>query len=62
VADSKQTLICAYLSAAVLVGLALNALFGWAWADSAAALVIAAFAAREGVEAWRGDTCAARLR
>jgi divalent metal cation (Fe/Co/Zn/Cd) transporter len=60
VADSKQTLICAYLSAAVLVGLALNALFGWAWADSAAALVIAAFALREGAEAWRGDACAAR--
>lgn len=58
VADSKQTLICAYLSAAVLAGLALNSLFGWAWADSLAALVIAVFAVREGVEAWRGDTCA----
>lgn len=58
VADSKQTLICAYLSVAVLLGLALNSLFGWAWADSVAALVIAAFAIREGIEAWRGDTCA----
>lgn len=58
VADSKQTLICAYLSVAVLLGLALNSLFGWAWADSVAALVIAAFAVREGIEAWRGDTCA----
>jgi divalent metal cation (Fe/Co/Zn/Cd) transporter len=57
VADSKQTLICAYLSAAVLIGLALNSLFGWAWADSIAALVIAGFAIREGIEAWRGDTC-----
>lgn len=58
VADSKQTLICAYLSVAVLLGLALNSLFGWAWADSVAALFIAAFAIREGLEAWRGDTCA----
>ncbi len=59
VADSKQTLICTYLSAALLAGLLLNSLFGWAWADSAAALVIAAFAIREGIEAWRGDACCA---
>jgi divalent metal cation (Fe/Co/Zn/Cd) transporter len=58
VADSKQTLMCAYLSAALLVGLLLNALLGWEWADAVAALVIAAFAVREGVEAWRGDACA----
>ncbi|WP_081782711.1 MULTISPECIES: cation transporter [Microbacterium] len=58
VADSKQTLICAYLSAAVLIGLMLNGWFGWWWADSLAALVIAAFAVREGIEAWRGDACA----
>lgn len=58
VADSKQTLICSYLSGAVLLGLLANSLFGWAWADSAAALVIAAFAVREGLEAWRGDACA----
>jgi divalent metal cation (Fe/Co/Zn/Cd) transporter len=57
VADSKQTLICAYLSAALLVGLLANALFGWAWADSLAALVIAGFAVKEGLEAWRGDAC-----
>jgi divalent metal cation (Fe/Co/Zn/Cd) transporter len=57
VADSKQTLICAYLSAALLAGLLLNSLLGWAWADSIAALVIAAFAVREGIEAWRGDAC-----
>ena len=56
-ADSRQTLICSLLSAAVLLGLALNSLFGWAWADSVAALVIVVFAVREGVEAWRGDTC-----
>ncbi len=59
VADSKQTLICAYLSAALVVGLGLNALFGWAWADSVAALFIAGFAVREGVEAWRGRACCA---
>ncbi|MGW8482572.1 cation transporter [Microbacterium sp. NPDC055903] len=57
VADSKQTLICSYLSAAVLLGLLANALFGWTWADPLAALVIAAFAVREGLEAWRGDAC-----
>ncbi|SFS16212.1 Divalent metal cation (Fe/Co/Zn/Cd) transporter [Microbacterium sp. cf046] len=58
VADSKQTLICTYLSAAVLIGLLLNSLFGWWWADAVAGLVIAGFAVREGVEAWRGDACA----
>nr|WP_314845163.1 cation transporter [uncultured Microbacterium sp.] len=58
VADSKQTLICAYLSVAVLAGLALNSLFGWWWADAVAGLVIAAFAVREGIEAWKGDACA----
>lgn len=57
VADSKQTLLCTYLSAALLVGLTLNALFGWHWADPVAALVIAAIAVREGVNAWRGDPC-----
>lgn len=58
VADSKQTLICTYLSAAVLIGLLLNTLLGWWWADAVAGLVIAGFALREGVEAWRGDACA----
>lgn len=57
VADSKQTLICSYLSAVLLVGLVLNSTLGWTWADPVAALVIAAFAVREGVEAWRGDAC-----
>ncbi|WP_136057038.1 cation transporter [Microbacterium sp. K24] len=58
VADSKQTLICTYLSAAVLVGLVVNSLFGWWWADAVAGLIIAGFAVREGVEAWKGDACA----
>ncbi|MCO6009247.1 cation transporter [Actinoallomurus purpureus] len=59
VADSKQTLLCTYLSAVLLAGLALNAAFGWAWADPIAALVIAAVAVKEGREAWRGDDCCA---
>lgn len=59
IADSSQTLICTYLSAALLAGLLLNSLLGWAWADSVAALVIAVYAVREGVEAWKGDACCA---
>jgi len=59
VADSKQTLLCTYLSAVLLAGLVLNSLFGWSWADPAAALVIAAVAIKEGREAWRGDACCA---
>jgi divalent metal cation (Fe/Co/Zn/Cd) transporter len=61
VADSKQTLLCTYLSAVVLVGLAVNSLFGWSWADPAAALIIAGLAIKEGRDAWRGDTCCAPL-
>ena len=59
VADSKQTLLCTYLSGVLLVGLALNSVFGWSWADPIAALVIAAVAIKEGREAWRGDVCCA---
>lgn len=57
VADSRQTLLCAYLSAVLLAGLVLNAWLGWSWADPVAALVIAAAAVREGREAWRGEQC-----
>ena len=56
-ADSTQTMLCTYLSAVLLVGLVLNAAFGWSWADPIAALVIAGVAAKEGVEAWRGEHC-----
>lgn len=59
VADSKQTLLCTYLSAAVLVGLVLNATMGWWWADPAAGLVLAVLAVREGRNAWQGDVCCA---
>jgi divalent metal cation (Fe/Co/Zn/Cd) transporter len=55
--ESRQTLLCAYLSAALLLGLGLNALAGWWWADPITALVIAAVAVREGREAWRGESC-----
>lgn len=55
IADAKQLMLCVYLSGAVFVGLALNSLLGWWWADSVAALVVAFLAVREGLEAWRGD-------
>lgn len=57
VADSKQTLLCTYLSGVLLIGLLLNSLLGWSWADPVVALVIAAVAVREGREAWRGEHC-----
>ncbi|MFF2395871.1 cation transporter [Nocardia sp. NPDC058114] len=61
VADSKQTLLCTYLSAVLLVGLLLNSLFGWSWADPLAALVIAVIAVNEGINAWKGETCCATM-
>ena len=54
-ADAKQLLLCIYLSGTVLIGLLANLLFGWMWADSVAALVVAFLALREGLEAGRGD-------
>jgi divalent metal cation (Fe/Co/Zn/Cd) transporter len=57
VSEASQNMICAYLSIALLVGLLANALLGWWWADPIAALVIAAIAAKEGVDAWRGESC-----
>ena len=57
VADSRQTLLCAYLSGALLAGLLLNSLFGWSWADPIVALIIAGVAVREGQQAWRGKHC-----
>jgi len=57
VSEAGQNQICAYLSVALLAGLLLNAVAGWWWADPAAALVIAAFALREGRESWRGRAC-----
>jgi divalent metal cation (Fe/Co/Zn/Cd) transporter len=59
VADSKQTLLCTYLSAVLLIGLLLNSIFGWSWADPTAAMVIAVIAVKEGINAWKGDKCCA---
>ncbi len=56
-ADSRQTDICAYLSAILLAGLGLNALFGWWWSDPVAGLVMIPIIAKEGVEALRGEAC-----
>jgi divalent metal cation (Fe/Co/Zn/Cd) transporter len=57
-ADSRQTDICAYLSAIVLAGLVLNAAFGWWWADPVAGLLMVPIILKEAVEALRGRTCA----
>jgi divalent metal cation (Fe/Co/Zn/Cd) transporter len=57
VKEGAQSLLCAYLSVALLAGLLANALAGWWWADPAAALVIAGVAAREGRESWLGGGC-----
>ena len=57
VSEAGQNMICAYLSVALLIGLSLNAIAGWWWADPAAALVIAGVAAREGRESWKGESC-----
>jgi divalent metal cation (Fe/Co/Zn/Cd) transporter len=57
-ADSHQSDICAYLSVILLVGLALNALFGWWWADPVAALCMLPIIIREGFAGLRGESCA----
>ncbi len=55
--EGRQNLLCAYLSAALLVGLGANAMLGWWWADPVAALLIAAVAVNEGRETWAGNAC-----
>lgn len=57
VSDSRQTSLCAYLSAILLGGLLLNALVGWWWADPIAALIMVPIIANEGLEAVRGERC-----
>jgi divalent metal cation (Fe/Co/Zn/Cd) transporter len=57
VSEAAQSQICAYLSIALLAGLLANALAGWWWADPAAALAIAALAAKEGLDSWHGKSC-----
>lgn len=56
-ADSRQTDLCAYLSAILLGGLILNAVFGWWWADPVAACLMVPIIAKEGIDALRGETC-----
>ena len=56
-ADAAETMLCAWLSVVLLGGLLLNATVGWWWADPIAAIAIAALAAEEGLEAWRGESC-----
>jgi len=55
--DSRQTSLCAYLSAIVLMGLSLNAVLGWWWADGVAALLMVPIIVSEGIEALRGERC-----
>jgi divalent metal cation (Fe/Co/Zn/Cd) transporter len=55
--ESRQSMLCAYLSVGLLVGLGGNALLGWWWLDPAVALVIGVVAVREGRESWRGESC-----
>jgi divalent metal cation (Fe/Co/Zn/Cd) transporter len=57
VSEGRQNLLCAYMSAGLLVGLGANALLGWWWADPLTALAIAGIALYEGREAWRGNAC-----
>ena len=54
-ADAYETITCSWLSVTTLVGLILNAAFGWWWADPLAALAIVPLAVREGLEGWRGE-------
>lgn len=56
-ADSRQTDICAYLSAILLGGLLLNALLGWWWADPVAGLAMTPIILKEGVDTLRGREC-----
>ena len=55
--EGQQNMLCAYLSAALLLGLGANALFGLWWADPLTALVVAGVAVKEGHESWRGESC-----
>lgn len=56
-ADARQTDFCVYLSGILLIGLVLNAVFGWWWADPVAALVMVPIIAKEGSEGVRAKSC-----
>ena len=55
--EGTQNLLCAYLAAAVLIGLLANTLLGWWWLDPTVGVLIAGLAVREGITAWRGEDC-----
>jgi divalent metal cation (Fe/Co/Zn/Cd) transporter len=55
--EGIQNVLCGYLSLAILVGLAANALFGLAWADPVVALVVAVVAVQTGIRTWSGRAC-----
>lgn len=55
--EGAQNLLCAYMAAALLIGLMGNAALGLWWLDPAAALAIAGLAVSEGIESWRGESC-----
>jgi divalent metal cation (Fe/Co/Zn/Cd) transporter len=55
--EGQQNMLCAYLSAALLIGLGANAFFGLWWADPITALLIAGVAVKEGRESWQGESC-----
>ena len=55
--ESRQTMLCGYLSVGLLAGLGGNALLGWWWLDPVVALGISAVAIREGRASWRGESC-----
>ena len=55
--EGTQNILCAYLSVAILVGLAANALVGWWWADPLVALLVAVVAVQAGRRTWRGEAC-----
>lgn len=57
IADARQTALCSYLSAILLLGLAANALAGWWWADAVAGLVMTPIICKEGIDALRGEGC-----
>lgn len=57
IAESTETLVCSYLSLTLFVGLGANALFGWWWADIAAACAMIPWIVREGMEGLRGERC-----
>ncbi len=56
-ADAYETITCAWLSLTTLLGLIVNSLFGWWWADPLAALVLVPLIVREGLEGWQGKHC-----